>query len=215
MAPHTIACFATGPTLSEHQFDVARARGWPIYCCNNAIQLAPDAALLWATNYEWWRTYWDEVSDLPCEKWTVSAEAADQFVGVNWIDERNGVGGFSTDPSYIHSGYGGGYSLCSMAHRAGAKRIILLGYSLSYASNYNASARQPGASPRHSLLLLRDGEYPAHLQHWPSVAVKDGVHVELLRLYRCIVEQGLVELVNCTPDSALNDFLPYREIDTV
>ena len=44
------------------------------------------------------------------------------------------------------------------------------------------------------------------MQHWPSVQVQGGIHVELIELYMSIKEQGAVEVVNCTPDSAVDCF---------
>ena len=173
-----IVCCATGPSITEQQVRVARTKG-RLFVCNVAYKLAPDAELLYAINPEWWRYYWLDVCELPCEKWTASPIAAKEFP-INLIGEENGIGGFSTDRSYIHSGYGSGYSLCSMAHRAGAKRIALLGYSLSYASDYSGRERFSGSTPRHSTLLLKDGEYHESMRHWPSVKVVDGVHVELI-----------------------------------
>ena len=51
------------------------------------------------------------------------------------------------------------------------------------------------------------------MQHWPSVQVKDGVHVELVQLYQAVKDQGLVEIVNCTPGSALEDVFGYEDIN--
>lgn len=161
--------------------------------------LAPDAALLYGCNYAWWQHYYDQVRDLPCEKWTTNREAADEF-GLNWIAEVNQPG-LSTDPNVIHHGHGSGYSLVSMAYSFGADRIVLLGYDCKYAKDYDGKARQVGSSQRHYF-----GEYPSSMQHWPSVQVKNGVHVELVGLYRSIQEQGLVEIINCTPDSAIDCF---------
>ena len=150
-------------------------------------------------NLPFWQHYWNEINWLQCEKWTTNREAADIF-GINCIAEKNAPG-LSTDPKVIHHGHGSGYSLVSMAHNKGAKRIVLLGYDLRYAPDYDGKAHQIGSTPRHYF-----GEYPHSMQHWPSVQVKDGVHVELLELYRSIAEQGLVEVINCTPDSAIDCF---------
>jgi hypothetical protein len=46
------------------------------------------------------------------------------------------------------------------------------------------------------------------------VQVKNGVHVELVELYRSVARQGLVEIVNCTPDSAIDCF-PRATIDAL
>lgn len=166
--------------------------------------MAPDAKLLYGCNHEWWAHYWDDVKDLPCEKWTTSTIAASAH-GINWIAERHAPG-LSMDPDVIHHGHGSGYSLVSMAHRAGADRIVLLGYDLKYAPDYDPANRDVGSSPRHFF-----GEYPPGMQHWPSVKVKDGVHVELRDLYREIKEQNVVEVVNCSPGTAM-DSIPIRNI---
>src|SRR6056297_1168553 len=108
----TIVCVATGPSVTQQQVDIARGKG-SLYVCNNAYQLAPDAELLYAVNYGWWVHYWDEVKDLPCEKWTTNKEAADKF-GLNWIAEKN-ARGLSQDRDIIHHGHGSGFSLVSMA----------------------------------------------------------------------------------------------------
>ena len=180
----TIVCIATGPSLTQQQVDIARDKGFTLFVCNNAIALAPDAALLYACNHEWWAHYWDDVKHLPCEKWTTSTIAAATH-GINWIAERNAPG-LSLDPDVIHHGHGSGYSLVSMAHRAGADRIVLLGYDLKYANDYAPANCDPGSSPRHFF-----GEYPPTMQHWPSVKVENGVHVELRDLYRKIKSQNI------------------------
>ena len=195
----TIVCIGTGPSLSQRQVDTARQKGFELYACNSAHQLAPDAALLYGCNYKWWQHYYLDVQSLPCEKWTTNREAADEF-DLNWIAETNKPG-LSTDSSVIHHGHGSGYSLVSMAHRNGADRIVLLGYDMKYAPDYDGKAQQTGSTPRHYF-----GEYPASMQHWPSVSVKGGVHVEMVDLYRSIKEQGLIEIINCTPDSAIDCF---------
>jgi hypothetical protein len=204
----TIACVATGPSLTQAQLEVLRARGWPIYCCNDAIRWCPDAALLHGCNYGWWQHRWHEVRDLPCEKWTTNRQAADEF-GINWIAEVNRRG-LSTDPAVLHHGHSSGYQVLGMAHRAGAARVVLLGYDLRFAPDYDGRARAIGSQPRHFF-----GEYEPALQHWPSVHVRNGVHVELLDLYQSVAEQGLVEVINCSPGSASTAFpvMDVRDVD--
>ena len=195
----TIICIGTGPSLTESQVKAARKTGHPLYVCNNAIELVPDAELLYACNLAWWDHYYPEVMGLPCQKWTTNREAAARY-NLLWVAERNAPA-LSTDPKYIHHGHGSGYSLVSMAHRNGADRIVLLGYDCQYAPDYNGKAKHIGATPRHFF-----GEYPASMQHWPSVRVQGGIHEELLELYASIHAQGLVEVINCTPGSAIECF---------
>ena len=153
------------------QIDTARSKGYILYTCNNAIFLCPDAQLLYAVNYSWWQHYWSRIREYPCDKWTTNKAAAKDF-GLNWIAEKNAPG-LSQDPHIIHHGHGSGYSLVSMAYRNGADRIILLGYDLKYSTDYDPKNRDPGSTPRHFF-----GEYPSSMQHWPSVQVKGGVHIE-------------------------------------
>jgi len=194
----TVVCVGTGPSLTANQVEVARSKGFTLFACNDAIRLAPDAALLFACNWQWWDARWDEVKDLPCEKWTSNTAAAHRF-DINYIDGRLQPCGYglSTDPSYIHHGHGSGYQLLEMAKRSGARRIVLLGYDLAFAADYDGRGQQVGSSPRHFF-----GEYEPALQHWPHVAVHHGVHTELLRFYGAVAEQthvtGPDEIINCS-----------------
>lgn len=199
-------CIGTGPSLTRNQIQSARDKGFTLYACNNAIQWAEDAELLYGVNLRWWDHYWEEVKDLPCEKWSTNPEVAERY-GVNHINEKF-MWGLSEDPDVISHGHGSGFSLVSMAHRNGADRIVLLGYDLKYAPDYDGKSQRVGSGPRHFF-----GEYPAIMQHWPSVQVKDGVHVELVQLYQAVKDQGLVEIVNCTPGSALEDVFGYEDIN--
>lgn len=168
----------------------------------------PDLAVLWATNLNWWDHYWSaQLAAYPAEKWTVSQDAARRY-GLNWIAERNAPG-LSADPTVIHHGHGSGFSMLNLAYLMGASRIVLIGYDLKYAADYDGRGRQVGSSPRHYF-----GEYPQPLRHWPSQSVKDGVHVELVDLYRSVAKQGVVEILNCTPGSAIDCF-PRADIASV
>ena len=201
----TIVCVGTGPSLTPEQ--IQSARRFRLFACNDAFRRVPDCELLFACNYQWWDARWPEVKDLAAEKWTTRKESAEKY-GINWIDEVNRPG-LSQDPALLHHGHSSGYQLLGMAYRAGAERIILLGYDMRFAPDYDGKAKRVGSGPRHFF-----GEYEPRLQHWPSVKVQAGVHIELLDLYRSVARQGLVEIINCTPGSALDCF-PHRDIDCV
>lgn len=205
----TIACIATGPSLTLEQIETARQKGFTLFGCNRVWEIVPDLAVLYGCNVNFWTTYWsDALASHPAEKWTTNREAADKF-GLNWIAERN-ARGLSSDPTVIHHGHGSGYSLVNLAYLMGASRIVLLGYDLRYAPDYDGRDKVAGSTPRHYF-----GEYPSALLHWPKVSVKGGVHVELVRLYESVAKQGLIEIVNCTgPNSALECF-PRMDIDAL
>lgn len=209
----TIVCCATGPSITAGQVQVARERGWILYACNDAFRLVPDCALLHACNWQWWDARWNEVKSLACEKWTTRKESAEKY-GINWIDEKPGYGqGLSPTPDYLHHGHGSGYQLVGMAHRAKARRIILLGYDLKFAPDYDGKGRQVGSRPRHFF-----GEYEPALQHWPHLKVRDGVHFGMQQIYRDTAEAmhatGPEQIINCSPDSALDAF-PMMDIAKV
>lgn len=206
----TIACIGTGPSLTLEQIQAARAKGFTLFGCNLVYQIVPDLAVLFATNAPFWDYYWgreDGPRSHPCEKWTNNREAADRY-GINYIGSRDSSG-LSRDPRRVHHGHSSGYCLLNLAYLMGAERIVLLGYDMKYASDYDGRERQAGSSPRHYF-----GEYPSALRHWPKVSVKSGVHVELVRLYESVAEQGLVEVLNATPGSAIDCF-PRVTVDAL
>lgn len=202
MSCRTICCIGTGPSLSAEQVAAARERGFELYVCNDAYRLAPDAALLHACNWQWWDARWPQVKDLPCEKWTTREESARKY-GIHYIPERANFGeGLSEDPGYLNHGHGSGFQLLGMAYRARPARIVLLGYDLRYAPDYDGRTQHIGSGPRHFF-----GEYEPELQHWPSAQVRRGRHVELIGLYEAVAERNRAcEIVNCTPGSALTCF---------
>lgn len=208
----TIVCIGTGPSLALTDIDAARRKGFRLFGCNNVFQIVPDLELTYACNLEWWQIYWGAIQKHPCEKWTTNETAA-RVYGVNYIRERGGEG-LCQEPNVIHHGHGSGFSLLSMAHKAGARRVILLGYDMHYAADYDGHSQRIGSTPRHSELLLPGGEYPAALQHWPKVAVKNGRHFELIRLYETVREQGLIEIVNGSPTSPFEVF-PHVDIEAL
>ncbi len=206
-----IACIGTGPSLTLQQIDDARRAGFVLFGCNLIFQIVPDLALLFATNGPFWDHYWnreDGPRNHPCEKWTNDPLSSGHY-GLRYIGSRDGVG-LSRDPRRVHHGHSSGFCLLNLAYHRKPTQIALLGYDLKYAPDYAAKERNPGSSPRHYF-----GEYPSALQHWPSVAVKGGVHVELVQKYREVAAQGLdVGIVNCTPGSAIDCF-PYRETSSL
>jgi hypothetical protein len=205
----TICCIATGPSLTLQQIDAARQKGFVLFGCNNVWNDVPDLSLLYACNEGWWVHYWNttELPLYPAEKWTTNKVAAQKF-GLNWIAEKDAAG-LSTDPRRIHHGHGSGYTMLNLAFLMGASRIVLLGYDCKYAPDYSGKDLKVGSSPRHYF-----GEYPSALLHWPITSVKKGVHVEMVKLYQTVADQGAVEIVNCTPGSAIDCF-PRCDIEEV
>lgn len=200
-------CIGTGPSLTPQQIECARGKGFALTGCNNTWEMIPDLRVLYACNEGWWTHYWsDALAAHPCEKWTTNAAAAKRY-GVNWIAERDGRG--LSDGPHIHHGHGSGYSLLNLVYLMGARRVVLLGYDMKYAPDYDGRRRDVGSKPRHYF-----GEYPESLLHWPKAQVHAGVHVGLVQRYREVAEQGRIEILNATPGSALDCF-PRVSIDAL
>jgi hypothetical protein len=191
-------CIGTGPSLTMQQVEIARKKGYTLAGCNRVGLDVPDLAVLYGCNYDFWAVYADRLKG-PAEKWTTNRVAAETF-WLNWIDEKDAQG-LSTDLRYVHHGHGSGYSLVNLVYLLGATRIVLLGYDCKYAHDYDGKQRTIGSLPRHYF-----GEYEPELQHWPSVSVREGVHVQLVELYKSVARQAAVEIINCTPDSAIECF---------
>jgi hypothetical protein len=197
----TVCAIGTGPSLSVEQIAIAREKGFRLFGANRVFQVVDDLEVLYGCNKGFWDHYYNEAKSHPCQKWTTNLEAARQY-GLNWIGERWGSG-LCTDENVIHHGHGSGYSLLGVAHKLGATRIYLLGYDMKYPPGYDGHRKIIGNGKRHFF-----GEYPPELQHWPK-----SPWVDLIPLYEEINRQGLVEVISCTPGSALNGPLPYVPIE--
>ncbi len=194
------------------QVEAARRKGFVLFGCNRVWQDVPDLSLLYGCNEAWWHHSWcDALFYYPAQKWTTNKAAADKF-GLNWIAERDAKG-LSTDPRIVHHGHGSGYTMLNLAFLMGAARILLLGYDCRYAPDYDGREKVKGSSPRH-YWKENGGEYHSSLQHWPSFSVKNGVHVEMVKLYASVAMQNAVEIVNCTPNSAIECF-PRCDVESL
>lgn len=165
--------------------------------------------MLFATNAPFWDWYWqrgDSPRLHPCEKWTNDLDSADRY-RLHYIAGRERKG-LSSDPDVVHHGHSSGACLVNLAYLMGAERIVLLGYDMRYAPDYDGAKRSVGSEPRHYF-----GEYPSALHHWPKGTVQ-GVHVGLVEHYESIAKQGLVEIINATPRSAVTCF-PMIPIETI
>jgi hypothetical protein len=209
----TACVIGTGPSLTLGQIESARSKGFTLFGCNNVYQTVPDLAVLFATNAPWWFHYLEtdeKLRDGAFEKWTNNEESAEKYAryGLRYIKSRDAPG-LSQNPKRLHHGHSSGFCLLNLAYLMGAERIVLLGFDMKYAPDYDGRERTAGSTPRHYF-----GEYPSLMRHWPKVSITNGVLHGLIDVYRRVAEQNLVEIINCTPDSALDCF-PRMNIDDV
>src|SRR3546814_16900792 len=74
----TVACIASGPSLTAEDCESIRTAGLPAIVTNNTWQLAPWADVLYAGDYQWWKRYGEECT-FAGSRWTYSERASREF----------------------------------------------------------------------------------------------------------------------------------------
>lgn len=208
----TCVVIATGPSLNDSQIECvkesAEVGNCRVMTINNSYQLAPFTDIQIACNDNWWDYYWKNdalLRDIKADKWTRYKHQAEQF-GINYIDsiEKQGL---SEDPSFIHINNGSGPMAINFATLYGFKKVLLLGHDMKFAKDYNGKKKMAGSTPRHYF-----GEYPKIMQHFPQSSEsidKNGNIIGLIKNYEAMIpdlNKLDVEVINCTPSSALKCF---------
>lgn len=200
----TYVCIASGPGLTRDQVEhVQRARAagkCRVITINGAIRRdgsgadlnAPFADVLYAADANWWR----KAQNVPgFEGLKVSVQEI-EFGDVNVLKHREDPG-LSTDPACLHTGGNSGYQAINLGNLMGGTRALLLGY---------------------SMRLGPKGERHHHGDHPPSMNnPAEGNFRRWLKAFETLPESARacgLEIVNCTPDSALEMF-PRARIEDV
>lgn len=176
----TIAILASGPSLAPA--DIARvvAAGLPIIAIKEAQRLAPTADVLYACDAKWWRHFGPSLCGYNGLRYALEATPYAQQL------RNSGFGGLELDPTALRTGKNSGYQSVGLARHFGAKRILLLGYDM-----------QPGKTGDHF--------FGAH--RYPGAVTPH--YRDFRELFETIVEplkQEGIEVINCTPGSALECF---------
>jgi hypothetical protein len=207
----TVVVVATGPSINaqqlEHIHEAHQRKKCKIMTINNTYQLF-DTDIHVSCNDNWWDYYWKNDPRLQelektADLWTRYKQFAEN-TGINYIDSIV-KDGLSKDPSYVHINNGSGPMGINFATLYGFTKIILIGHDMKFAKDYDGKAKKVGSEPRHYF-----NEYPKEMQHWPSVKIglsKPGVIDGLIQQYeKMIPDLKGIDVVNCTPDSALTCF---------
>lgn len=187
---------APGPSLTPEI--AAACRGIPVVAVNDAVRLLPFAAVLYACDPAWWDLHggcrW-----FTGERWTSHGNALHDdkrpCAARHDLSMIRGVAGagFSLDPALIHYGDNGGFQAVNLAgHFLGWRgRIILIGFDMRMVDGR-----------RHFF-----GDHPAPLR-------QTGPGYQIWRRNFATAAARLpagIEIVNCTPGSALDCF-PIMDI---
>lgn len=178
---------ASGPSLDREGVTRAFEAGCPVIAVNTTGLHVP-CHVLFAADYAWWQQYHDKRPIHPdaYEPWTTSKLAAREF-DLYFVEGRN-ERGLSEDPEVVHYGYHSGFQALNLAVNSGASRILLSGFDMRF---------RDGASHWH-------GDHPSSLRN-----PRERVLVDMTRVYAralpALKARG-VEVVNCTPGSAIQAF---------
>lgn len=185
----TIACVATGPSLTEEDCKYLRGKV-PVIAINDAHLLAPWADILYSSDRSWWPHY-KAVPSFQGMKYGIGSAPgkANPFFHYPEITVLRNAGyhGLELDPSGLRNGKNSGFAALNLAVHFGAKRILLLGYNMSH-----LHGRQ------HFF-----GSHPPNLQQTSAL------YPNFRRAFDTLVEplkSAGVKVINCTKHTSLTAF---------
>lgn len=155
--------------------------------------LAPWADVLYAADTRWWHTYRDRALAFAGLKVTIrDRHGLPDCVKVMGISQHPV---FDTRPTHLATGGNSGYQAIHLAMHFGATRIVLLGFDMKLGAN-----KQRHWFGEHPGILNTVGNFPFWLRAFQRLAP--------------VAKQMGVEIINCTPDTALKSF-PRMALEAV
>jgi hypothetical protein len=191
----TVACLATGPSLTREDCDALRGHVDGVIAVNDAHRLAPWADVLYSSDRVWWPFY-KGVPDFQGLRYgigaTVGSSRAFTHLPSIAVLEHTGVEGLEDAPTGLRSGLNSGYAAINLAVHGGAARILLLGYNVGLVGSRSHFF---GAHPRG--LTSNPNLYPDFRRCFATLVAP-------------LAARG-IEVLNCTPQTALECF-PRAEL---
>lgn len=191
----TAAILASGPSMTREQAEAVRGRCRVIAVNNQGIDtecdgalvpaLAPWADILFAADAKWWRHYHDRALKFAGRKVTVRATLP--WPEVFSLTQSYEHPTFDPRPTHLVSGGNSGYMAVHLAVHLGVKKILLLGFDM----------RDGRGGRRHWF-----GAHPGKLNSRGSYATWRSAFDK----FAGVLNRMDVEVLNCTPDSALKSF---------
>lgn len=191
-AGQTVAVLASGPSLTREQCEAVKGRCRVIAVNNQGIDtvcdgqvmpaMAPWAEVLYAADAKWWNAYREPALKFAGLKLTIRSSPHPTVYWLRQSPERV----FDKRPEYLVTGGNSGYQALHIAIQQGASRVLLLGFDL-----------KPNGKRKHWF-----GNHPGSLNTVSNYAQWIGAFGRLALL---LPKLG-VEVLNCSPDSALKCF---------
>ena len=184
----TIAILAGGPSLSQQQAD--QVKHLVTIAINDSYQLAPWADYHYFCDKKWWEWHKDRADYKIFQGVRITQDVIDE-PGVIRVAGAHKPG-VSESPEVIHYGSNSGFQALNLAYLMGAAKIILLGYDMKIAKS--GKAHWFGDHP--------DKVRSNYAGWWSNFSIA----ADQLK--------GKVEVINCSPDTALTCF-PKVSLDEV
>lgn len=186
-----------GSSLTPAQVEACRGRA-KVVAVKETVRLAPWADWMYFCDDYWFRENRDDVMNFKGQVATLATEANErqrgEFPAGIRLFRHDGLTGLCEAPDGLRVGHNSGYQAINLAFHLGAKFILLLGLDMKNSAG--------GA------------------QHWfkrkrPAPDIRQYQEI-MLPLFETLVEplaRHGVEVVNCSPDSAITCFrrLPIEE----
>lgn len=125
----TVACLASGPSLTQADVDLVCGHVDGVIAVNDAVRLAPDAAILYACDGKWWGWH-DGMPRFTGLKFALKDDAKKWTSHGVQVLKQTGLEGLELKPNGLRRGHNSGYQAINVAVHTGAARIILLGYDM-------------------------------------------------------------------------------------
>jgi hypothetical protein len=186
----TVACLATGPSLTPEVCDQVRAAGLPTIAINDAHRLAPWADVLYSSDRHWWPFY-KGVPAFTGMKFGIGsapgkANAFAQHPEIAVL-RNTGYDGLELEPTGLRNGKNSGYAAINLAVHLGAARMLLLGYNMGY----------------------RGGRAHFFGNHPPGLTQRESTYTAFRARFETLVDPLAeigVEVLNCTAETSLTAF---------
>ena len=187
----TIACIGGGPSLTPEDAYYALQYADVTIAINNAVDMVPLAPICYAADYQWWELR----QGLPWfrgARFSLPPFNRERYPNVHVL-RMTGPDGLELDSTGLRSGGSGGYQAINLAVHLQADRVLLLGYDMKPAADGRHHWHEPHAGDRHLNYALRLPAFETLVEPLRRIGV---------------------DVVNCTPDSALTTF-PTRSLREV
>lgn len=212
---YTAVCIASGPSLTLA--DVNRIRDWRqrdgcrVVVINDNYLIAPWADACYFADVRWWEHHRAKPFFRDFAGRKISIEngagrfAADATVLRNLSLQGGTMGRLSLDPTGIYTGQNSGYQAIGVAVLYGCRRIVLLGYDMRAKEMPQDEPGRGGVKLSHHWF----GDHP-----WPSDGGSYRYFREEFGRMAPTARMNGIEILNATPDSALEHF-PMVTLDEV